>query len=370
MLSRHRTASGDAAGAPKSPGLAAGRRTLVLLTLVALVGTPAGVLRAFCVGHSCDEPVNASGEVPFCSLPDGVRARVAAGFREGRSPDLLAVTASESLVASDEWPPVPWPSPSNDTRVPIAFWGTGVDAGAEIPPGTGVDDIAPTIEAMLGFARPHPDVRSGTAIEGVASGTPPRLVVEIVWIGRGSADVARAAALEEVMASGTSTLEGDTASVPVDPAAVLTTIGTGGRPAQHGITATIVRDESGELRRAWGPNAPVHVIATLADDLDEELRQEPVIGMVGARRSYRGAVAGDWYVDVDRDRFVKTERGREARDALSLLDSSFGDDDVPDLAVVAVESGPERLAATMRAVTRRAQKVSRGSAAFVFTATG
>jgi hypothetical protein len=340
--------------------------------LVAIAGAPAGVLRAFCAGHSCDEPANASAEVPFCSLPDGARSRVAAGFREGRSPDLLAVTAGGSLVAGDEWPPVPWPSTSDDTRVPIAFWGTGVDPGAEIPSGTGVDDIAPTLEAILGFERPHPEVRSGTAIGGVASGERPRVVVEIVWIGRGSADLqtGRAPVLEGALASGTSTLDGDTVSVPVDPAAVLTTIGTGGRPAQHGITGTILRDETGDLRRAWSPNAPVHVIATLGDDLDEELHQEPVIGMAGARRAYRGAIAGDWYVDVDRDRFVKTERGREAPDALALLDSSFGDDEVPDLAVVAVESGPGGLDETLRAVTRRALKISDGSAAFVFTATG
>lgn len=347
--------------------LGAGRRTLVLLALVALAGTPAGVLRAFCAGHSCDEPANASSEVPFCSLPDAVRTRVAAGFREGRSPDVLAVAADDGLLAGEEPPEVPWPSTSTRaTSVPIAFFGDGVDPGATIPPGTGVDDVAATVEEILGFDRPHPDVRSGTAIEGVATGDPPRLVVEVVWVGRGSDDLRRAAGARKAIASGASTLEGDTVSVPVDPAAVLTTIGTGGRPSQHGITGAFVRDDAGKLRAAWSRRSPVSVIATLGDDLDEELGEEPEIGIVAARRSYRGAIGGNWYIDVDRDRFVRTERGREARDARKLLDGPFGADEVPDLAVVVVESGPKGLDAVVRTVTRRAGD----STAFVLTATG
>lgn len=352
--------------------LGAGRRTLVLLALVAVAGTPAGVLRAFCAGHSCDEPANASSQVPFCSLPDEVRTRVAAGFREGRSPDLLAVAAEDGLLASDESPKVPWPSTADAdaTRVPIAFFGEGVNGAASIPYGTGLDDVAPTIEAILGFDRPHPDVRSGTAIAGVATGEPPRLVVEVVWVGRGSDDLERAAVAAEAIEAGASTLEGDAVSVPVDPAAVLTTIGTGGRPSQHGITGTFVRDDAGELRVAWSKRSPVSVIATLGDDLDEELGEEPEIGIVAARRSYLGAIGGNWYIDVDRDRFVQTERGREASGARKLLEGRFGADDVPDLAVVVVESGPKGLDAAFRTVLERGVAVSGGSVAFVFTATG
>lgn len=352
--------------------LGAGRRTLVLLALVAVLGAPAAVLRAFCAGHSCDEPANASSEVPFCSLPGDVRSRVAAGFREGRSPDLLAVAAEDGLLASGEPPAIPWPSTSTtaSTSVPIAFFGDGVDGSATVPAGTGLDDVAPTIEAILGFDRPHPDVRSGTAVEGVASGAPPRLVVEIVWVGRGAGDLDRAPRAEEAIASGASTLEGDTTSVPVDPAAVLTTIGTGGRPSQHGITGTYVRDDAGKLRTAWSAKSPVSVIATLGDDLDEELGEKPEIGMVAARRSYLGAIGGNWYIDVDKDRFVKTERGREARGALRLLDERFGADDVPDLAVIVVEGGPAALDQVFRKVLKRAPEVSGDSVAFAFTATG
>lgn len=359
---------------PPSPGLAAGRRTLILLLAVAVVGAPAGVLRAFCAGHSCDEPANASSEVPFCSLPAEVRTRIAAGFREGRSPDVLAVShdsVSQRVGSRHVWWPTKQIVPSK-MHVPLAFWGTGVADGVEIPSGAGLDDVAPTVESILGFDRPHPEVRSGTAIDGVASGEPPRLVVELVWVGRGTDDLegaGRKPALRAALESG-ATLRADPLSLPLDPAAILTTIGTGGRPAQHGITGEIVRDDAGRLRKAWSPRSPVSVIATLGDDLDEEMRQEPVIGMAAARRAYLGAVGGNWHVDVDQDVFVKTARGDEPRDAAALLRKGFGTDDVPDLAVVAVEGGIEVLDATIRKVTATARKVSGGSAAFVLTATG
>lgn len=367
MLSRHRKTPAE----PVQTSLGAGRRTLVLLGLVAIAGVPAGVLRAFCAGHSCDEPANASSEVPFCSLPGGVRDRVAAGFREGRSPDLLAVT-SRTPVAAKRWPAAPWPSIQDDgaTRVPLAFWGDGVDPNATIPPGTGLDDVAPTIAAIMGFERPHPDVRSGTPIEGVPSGAAPRLVVEIVWVGHGARDLESIPGdyLPTLTSSGASTYQADTTSLPVDPAAVLTTIGTGGRPSQHGITGALVRDDVGRLRKAWSPKSPVSVIATLGDDLDEELGQKPVIGMAGGRGAYRGAMGGNWYIDVDRDRFLKTKPGAEHRAARELLRRGFGTDDVPDLAVIAVEDDdPER---AVRAAVRAAEKASDGSVAFALTATG
>lgn len=283
---------------------------------------------------------------------------------------MLAVAAREGIVAEEGRPSVPWPSTAGETptRVPIAFFGAGVDPEASIPPGTGVDDVAPTIASIVGFDRPHPDVRSGSAIEGVASGVPPRLVVQVVWAGRGSDDLPPAA--RRTIDPWPSTLDGDTTSVPVDPVAVLTTIGTGGRPSQHGITGAYVRDDAGVLRTAWSPKSPVSVIATLGDDLDEELRQEPEIGIVAARRAYLGAIGGNWYIDVDRDAFVKTKKGREAQDAARLLDRPFGADDVPDLAVIVVEGGRDALDDVLHTVFRRASKLAEDETAYVLTATG
>jgi sialate O-acetylesterase len=51
---------------------------------------------------------------------------------------------------------------------------------------------------------------------------------------------------------GAGTLEGETGSLPIDPAATLTTVGTGGLPSQHGITGSFVRLARQALSVAYG----------------------------------------------------------------------------------------------------------------------
>src|SRR5206468_7139428 len=91
-----------------------------------------------------------------------------------------------------------WPSTEGtpDTRVPIAFAGSPFGVGVPIPTGVRLDQIAPTISDAIGFRRPHPDVRSGKPIVGVAKATavaPPLsavpLIVEIAWRGVGTAQL-------------------------------------------------------------------------------------------------------------------------------------------------------------------------------------
>lgn len=70
-----------------------GRRQLAVVAAMAVLGIPAGILRLGCIGNTCaavgaDEPVG----VPFCPLPGELKREIVAGFREGRSPDVLAVT--------------------------------------------------------------------------------------------------------------------------------------------------------------------------------------------------------------------------------------------------------------------------------------
>ena len=78
----------------------------------------------------------------------------------------------------------------------------------------------------------------------------PSLVVQVVWKGVGSADLeAHPHAwpfLRATIAGGGGTLEGTTGSLPLDPTATLTTIGTGGLPdatRHHG------HDHPGRRRR-------------------------------------------------------------------------------------------------------------------------
>jgi hypothetical protein len=305
------------------------------------------ILRVLCVGRSCERTASVGSTVPFCSLPDGLRDAVGAGFREGRSPDVLAVTRNIPVLggtglarASD----VSWPSIRDpDTRVPLVFSGAGPSVDT-VPAGAGLDDIAPTLAEVMGFDRPHPEVRSGHALGGPdAASATPRLVLLIVWKGVGTADFeARPMAWPGFAALRTdefSTMKADVGSLPLDPAAVLTTIGTGGIPRQHGITARVVLNDEGRLVEAWSKDAPVSVIASLADDWDEATDQNAKIGLIGTDRTDRGVIGGNWYVDGDHDRVEIVPRRRVVTTAVKELERGYGRDDVTDIVAV-VDEGP------------------------------
>ncbi|MGI8706975.1 MAG: hypothetical protein ACR2LG_02045 [Actinomycetota bacterium] len=357
----------------------AGRSRLVaLLAVASLLAVPALVLRVFCVGRSCDEAAQAEARVPFCSLPEDTRARVAAGFREGRSPEVLAVAGPLSLRGGSAFGPGGprpiWPSTSGEAdaaRVPLGFSGPGVQAGATLQSGATLDSLAPSIAGAIGLERPHPEVRSGRPLDAI-DGASARLVVEVVLKGIGSIDVERSPGawpdLEKLLADGTFTMDADAGSLPLDPAAILATIGTGARPAQHGITGTNLRDDEGRLVRAWGPGAPVSVVATLADDLDEERSGEPKIGLVAPDPSDRGLIGGHWYVDVDRDDVTIGQR-RAARTVRALLKRGYGRDAVPDLIAIVLDGSAEAMNAELGAIDAAISRDPRPPLVIV-TATG
>ena len=355
------------------------KRMLYLLVVLVVVGAPAAALRALCVGHSCDENEDPSSEVPFCSLPADVREPIAAGF-EGelhRSPDILSVTEDIVIMGGTAFPEEArapqWPSLQPiSRRVPLAFTGAGIDPEADVPDGTTLDAVAPTLSEVMGLRRPNPQVRSGTAIEGVASGQPVRLVVQVVMKATGSNDLEEAAAawpnLKELVDEGPGTLNADAGSLPLDPAAVMTTIGTGGLPRQHGIVGTLVRNNEGDVVRAWGPRSPIHIIATLSDDLDEQQNQNALIGLVRTDVSDGGLIGGNWYVDVDKDAIEKESRD-PAKSVEGLLDSGFGDDDIPDVIAVALEGSIEDMDERLGQIEDALQQAG-DSWALAVTATG
>lgn len=354
-----------------------------LLVLIGVLGLPAIGLRFLCVGHSCDEEATAASEVPFCSLAPELRSRITAGFREGRSPEVLAVARDEPIaggtVFARDFPAPLWPSSDLDgARVPIAFAGQGV-VPAAILKGTPVTGIAPTLAALIDFERPFPEVRSGEPIEGVAGNGSPRLLLQVILKGVGSDDLeAQPDAwpfLRGLMDEGAATMDGDTGSLPLDPAAVISTVGTGGSPSQHGITGEFVRTGEGRLVRAFSKEADSPVIATLADDLDEGLGQRPRIGLVGATATDRGATGGEWYGSAsDVDEIAITRRG-QVGPAVAMLSkgaggAGFGADGVPDLMSVVLEGDIPKLDRGLKRIAAAAEETSGGSVALAVTATG
>jgi hypothetical protein len=363
------------------------RRMVTLLILLAVLGAPALGLRLLCVGHACDEPIRSTASIPFCSLDGELRELIANGFREGRSPDVLAVPARPVGGGTyfDKKKPGPeWPSSDavRSTRVPIAFRTPtlGIRVGdaeeTRLPSGTGLDDIAPTIATLTGLDRPHPEVRSGRAVPGVEAADDVRLIVQIVWKGVGSEDLERDDAdawpTARALVDGFGTMDGRAMSLPLDPSAALTTIGTGGVPAQHGITGSLLRNDSGQVREAWSADAPVSVIAGLADDMDELTSQRALVGMVADQPADRGLIGDNWYVDGDKDDFVLANRPFDVVErAQALLKDGYGEDSIPDLLAVALERPiPQMDDITFEIIQAALDKVGEESVLIAFSATG
>ena len=352
------------------------RRFLTLGVILIVLGVPALTLRALCVGRSCAAADEPHTPVPFCSLPDEVREAISTGFYEGRSGDILAVTGS-SVVTTDEHP---WPSARVEPpRVPIVFWGAGIEPGAQIGGTPGLEDIAPTIAMALDFVRPHPDVRAGEPIAGVvAEPEEIRLVLEIVWEGIGTRELDEGGGswpnLMRLFDTGAGVHDAETGSLPTDPAAALTTIGTGGFPYQHGMTTGLVRNDHGRPVRPWGPGTPSSVIATLPDHLEESFRLDPVIGVVGADVIARGLIGGMWGIE-DRD-LVKllprpSSSAERSAEAVRLLRTSMlGKDEIPDVLGVVMDDDLGALDRSLPRVIAAAERASGGRVLVVVAGTG
>jgi hypothetical protein len=297
------------------------------------------------------------------------------GFREGRSPDVLAVADGTPVVTDVDGSPTPWPAvaAAADPRVPIVFAGAGTTKGASVPDGTTLDRIAPTVSEALGFERAFPEVRSGTAVPGVADGRRPRLVLLVGWKGVGSSELENHMNdwpfLSTLLDGGAGTLEGAAGSLPLDPAATLTTIGTGGLPWQHGITGSFIRNGRGRVVQAYAPDAPVQIIATLADDLDHA-DPSTLVGLVATDERDRGIVGGRWYPGEDP---VDSVIGDSATAPLSVqvhLTTGYGADDVPDVLGVVLDGRVRSMDRWTREIVTEAERATSGSTLVVVAGTG
>jgi hypothetical protein len=351
-----------------------GRRLLVMLVVLAAIGIPAAVLTATCAGRSCDASGGETVRVPFCPLPAALKDGIANGFREGRSPDVLGVAAGTPVFTDVAGLRTRWPATAfTDPRVPIVFAGAGVTQGASVPDGTSLDRVAPTVSDVLGFERAFPEVRSGTSIAGVADGERPRLVLLIAWKGVGSSELEARPGdwpfLASLLEDGAGTLEAAAGSLPLDPAATLTTIGTGGLPSQHGITGSFVRNGEGAVVQAYSPGAPVQIIATLADDLDHA-NPSTLVGLVADDERDRGIVGGDWYPGEDP---VDSVIGDSATAPLSVevhLRAGYGADDVPDVVGVVLDGRVRSMDRWTREIVTEARRATGESTLVVVAGTG
>lgn len=348
------------------------RRALIVLAVSVAIAGVGAVLRISCAGRACAQAASAASEVPFCRLPAETRIEVTNGFRDGRSPDVMMV-ARAPVAGGTAFPdgraPM-WPQVGSDpAELPIVLWGEPFTTPPNDPGVVTLDRIAPTVAEAIGLDRPHPEVRTGTAIEDMTTGREPRLVLQVVMTKIDSDDVASMPTLSRLASEGI-LLTGRAGTAPADPAALLTTIGTGGMPRQHGITGSVLRNDEGELVEAWGPGAPVSVIATLADDLDELNGQRPSIGLIAPDRSHRGLIGGNWYIERDRDDIVIAPARRAAVEADLLLRSGYGRGPTTDLMAVVLERSPARSDAALASLIAAGKRAAGKDLAVVVTGLG
>ena len=369
-----------------------GRRLTVLLVALALIGIPAAVLRIGCVGNSCRSDASAvAAPAPFCSLPADLRTLITAGTYDGRSPDVIGVAGAAPVVTGG----VAWPSEATAARagtVDLELIGRGIRSG-RLPSRVSLDQVAPTLEPLLGLHRPHPEVRAGTAIpHAVRKGTETPLAVVVVEKGVGSSGGPRRLMHLLHSSSGGGSGNGEmksvnpwtsfgpgvgatqgtavTGSVPDDPIAVEATIGTGGLPSQHGITGTLIRNENGKVVRAFGPGSPQPVIATLGDDLDRATNGAAKIGLVSTSVGDAGLTGDGWYGNARpvRDRTVSGGTN-PAGTVHGFLARGWGADATPDLLAVSLDGS---LGADGNAIASILDEVFRAvpDATVVLTGTG
>jgi hypothetical protein len=320
----------------------------------------------------------AKADVPFCPLPADLRGLLESGFYKGRSPDVFAVAKDANVrggtgpQTSDASPTWPYPGQVSDTSVPIILLGDGVITAFKVPDGTGIDQVSPTLAEIAGLDRGHSEVRAGTAIDGAWKRANPKLVLMIGIKGLGGTSYRRWPYLNSLMKQGAGTLAGSTQSLPVDAAASLTTLGTGGLPSQHGITGSLLRNGTGKLTPAWGSSAPHSVISTLADDLDYKKGNEPLVGMVATDARDRGLIGDGWYtMGTDTDPFVVAPPAVVADEVGTMLGSDFGHDNTTDLLGVTLDgSEPSATEAQLQAIVRTATAASGGSLTIAIVGTG
>lgn len=355
-------------------------RQLSLLIVLGVVALPAVGLRALCVGGSCGSGPGRSARIPFCSLPAALRSDISAGFYDGRSPDVLAVPEEPIIrggIDGERGVAPTWPSAEGtpDMSVPLLFSGTGVRTSAEIPDGTTLASVAPTLGAIIGLAWLNPGVHPGAALEDIGDGEAPRLVLEVAWKGIGGEDLAAHPGawpyLRSLFASGAGTTDASTGSLPLDPAATLTSIGTGGLPTDHGITGLYLRNNStGRVARASGDGAPLSVISALGDDLDQARGGAPLIGVVGTDPSDRGIIGGRWYEGRDDDATAYVEPAAQVDSVEELLAGGFGADDETDLFAVVMRDSIPHMDEDLRRIVHAAERAAGGDLAIVVAGTG
>lgn len=219
-----------------------------------------------------------------CDLDRPLLARVWRGYHPDHSEDVTFVPLAPNYsgafdVTSHSGP---WDYLQN---VPLVLYGPGVIErdGRQTDAAT-LADVFPTAGALTGVDLPQ---REGRVLEDAVGdvGSPPKLIVTIMWDGVGRNVLERWTGrwpnLARMEREGTSYVSATVGSSPSITPATHSTLGTGTFPRTHGVTAINYRSDNGGVRTAFANRDPSDLkVTTFADEIDLALGNEPLVGML------------------------------------------------------------------------------------------
>jgi Type I phosphodiesterase / nucleotide pyrophosphatase len=253
------------------------------------------------------------GHGPFveeaCGLPREHLLRIWRGYHPERSGDIQYVPQAPNFVGNFSSHSGPWPYLQ---RVPLFLYGPGhVTAAGRIDRPVTVADIAPTIADLIGFDFDAPD---GRPLQEAltAGGTPPRLVLTVVWDG-GGRDVLSSfrsdwPRVREMIPDGSWYENATVGSSPSVTPAIHSTLGTGAYPRLHGVVDIRFRT-GGRLDQHALNRTQLLAVPALADRYDLGLDNRPVVGMLGAAGTLGMIGHGAGWEGGDRDIAAASQAG-------------------------------------------------------------
>jgi Type I phosphodiesterase / nucleotide pyrophosphatase len=273
---------------------------------VALIAVLTAVAASGCTGDAAPRPPQGDRTSPArCEDLDRLARLVRRGHVAGASPDISFIPWEPNYVGTRTSPvhSGPW---DYLTDVPLLLYGPGhIEAGLHPRPAT-MADVAPTVASLVGYEDWPP--RSGRVLDDALahSGTPPRLLIAIVWDGGGLNTLEEHAGswpyLKQLRAKGAWFAHMSVGSSPSVTPPIHTTLGTGAFPEMHGIPGLRMRTEDGYVDPFINLDPSRVRVSTLADDYDLARNNRPVTGMLGSSNWHLGMIGhGSSFAGGDRD---------------------------------------------------------------------
>ena len=233
-------------------------------------------------------------DVP-CSELDQFVERVRRGYVPVRSSDIALIPHEPTYIGTPDAAVHTGPYDFL-AEVPLVVYGPGhVQPTGAVDESPTMADVAPTIARLIGFS--DFDAPDGEALTtGMpASGSPPRVVVTVVWDGGGWNTLREHPRswpfLARLIERGVSFEGMEIGSTPSVTPPIHTTLGTGAFPRRHGIPNVKMTTADDRYINPMELNSPEYIkIPTLGDVYDVAEGNRPLVGVVATVNWHLGMI--------------------------------------------------------------------------------